>query len=162
MKGSTRGRKTPIPSDISSQKKVTRKDVNFLEDEKDFRIENRNKLLEICRSDAKFLEDFTFMDYSLFVVKLTFDKDSIKWIENFKKSSDYKYYSRYMYKNSDSEYSYNIFCIIDYFQVYDFTKNVENKVKLIGNNYSDIPDISCVPPDIYCYRFIKFLEDNIK
>jgi len=133
--------------------------LNFLEDEKNLRIENVHKFLSICEKDSKFLEDFQFMDYSLFVVKLNFDENTISWLENFKKSSDYKNYIKYIYKSTESEYSYYIFCIIDYFQIYDLTKNLENKYKSIGN-FSDIPEISCVPPDIYSFRFVRFLKNN--
>ena len=161
MKGSTRGRRCQIPEDPIKQKKLTRKDLNFIDDE-NIKIDNIEKFLKICEKDARFLEDFYFMDYSLFVVKINFNEKSIEWFENLKKSSDFEYYSKYIYKASESEYSYNIFCIIDYLQVFDFSKNLENKYKLIGNNYSDIPDISCVPPDMYAFRFVKFLNDNIK
>lgn len=102
------------------------------------------------------------MDYSLFVVKLKFDQNSIAWFENFKNSTDYDNYSKYIYKSTESAYLYYIFCIIDYFQVYDSMKQFETKYKLIGNNYSDIPPISCVPPDMYSFRFIRFLSNNFK
>ncbi len=140
-------------------KKITRKDLNFIEDEKKLKIENVDKFLSICEKDSKFLEEFGFMDYSLFVVTINFDENSIAWFENFKKSSDYEKYSKYIYISSQNIYSYFIFCIIDYFQIYDFSKNLENKYKLIGNT-SNIPDISCVPPDIYSYRFIRFLKNH--
>jgi len=151
-----------IPTDKVQQKKITRKDLNFLEDEKNLKIENTEKFLSACEKDAKFLEDFHFMDYSLFVVKLHFDQKSISWLENFKNSPDYANYCKYLYKSHESAYSYYIFCIIDYFQVYDSMKSIETKYKLIGNNYSDIPKISCVPPDMYAFRFIMFLENNFK
>lgn len=162
LKGSTKGRRVNIPEDIVQQKKITRKDLNFLEDEKYVKIENIEKFLSVCHNDSRFLQDFNFMDYSLFVVKLIFDVNSISWLENFKNSSDYAIYSRYIYKSTESEYSYYILCIIDYFQVYDSIKQFETKYKLIGNNYTDIPEISCVPPDIYSFRFMRFLNNNFK
>lgn len=160
MKGSKKGRKTTIPEDPKHQKKITRKDINFLEDEQKVNIIDSEKFIKICDNDAKFLEDFYLMDYSLFYVKLKFDSETIKNFENFKNSKDLIQYSKYIYKREDKEYEYNIFCIIDYFQVFDLSKNLENKYKCIGyNNNNDIPDISCVPPDQYSARFINFIKN---
>lgn len=123
-------------------------------------IIDSEKLIKNCDNDAKFLEDFYLMDYSLFCVKLKFDSETIKIFENFKNSKDLIQYSKYIYKTEDKEYEFFIFCIIDYFQVFDLSKNLENKYKCIGyNNYNDIPDISCVPPDQYSTRFINFIKN---
>jgi len=133
-----------------------------LEDEKDFKIENIERFLLICERDAKFLEDFSFMDYSLFVVKIKFDENSIAWFESFLNSPDYKNYKQYIYKAIDSPYSYNIFCIIDYLQIFDLTKSLENRYKMFGNTYDEIPPMSCVPPNMYSFRFVWFLNKNFK
>jgi len=161
LKGSTIGRRVEIPEEIGQRKKITRKDLNFLDDE-NLKIENLDTFLSVSYKDVKFLEDFGFMDYSLYVVKLEFGEKSISWLENFKNSLDYANYSKYIYKSTESEYSYFILCIIDYFQVYGTLKQVETKYKLIWNYYTDIPEISCVPPEIYSFRFMRFLKNNFK
>jgi len=129
--------------------------------EENIELEKKNKFLNMCEKDSKFLEDFNFMDYSLYLVKLNFDKDSIRWMNVFESSNEREKYAKYIYKTKEGEYSYNIFCIIDYLQVFDFSKNVENKSKLLlGKGDGEVPDISCVEPAIYSYRFIKFMNDN--
>jgi hypothetical protein len=136
--------------------------LNFLKDEK-IMLEKIKKFQVVCERDSKFLEDFNFMDYSLYLLKLKFDQNSIRWMDVFENSSEREKYSKYIYKIKDDENSYCILCIIDYLQVFDFSKNVENKSKLLlGKGEGEIPDISCVAPDIYSYRFIKFMKDNFK
>lgn len=163
LKGSTRGREIEISKDAEKAKIQTRKDLNFLSDTKDEKIEleKLNKFQNICEKDSNFLKEFNFMDYSLYVVKLNFDEDSIKWMTVFESSKEKDKYGKYIYKTKDGEFSYIIFCIIDYLQVFDFSKNIENKSKSIfGKGGGEMPDISCVEPEIYSYRFIKFMNDN--
>ncbi len=131
-----------------------------MRDEK-IQIEKINKFQKICEKDSNFLKEFNFMDYSLYSVKLNFDKNSIKWMNIFESSSEKEKYEKYIYKIKEGEYSYIIFCIIDYLQIFDFSKNIENKSKSVfGKGNGELPDISCVEPETYSYRFIKFINDN--
>ena len=115
----------------------------------------------MIEKDSNFLKEFNFMDYSLYVVKLNFDIETVNWMTVLEESSEKEKYWRYIYKSKEGEYSYIIFCIIDYFQVFDFSKNIENKSKLVfGKGVGELPDISCVEPETYSYRFIKFMNDN--
>lgn len=69
----------------------------------------------------------------------------------------FKYYRRYLFPSLQNSKGY-IIAIIDYFQYYNFFKLMETNYKnLIHMSKSD-NTISCVKPDVYSERFIKFIE----
>ena len=145
-------------------------------------------LRSITSKDSKFLAKMELMDYSLFVVKLDLDKEtsmaifgkSIQEKQELAVSSllgtsqdesitireslasvlpdndKYKFYRKYLFSSLHSGKAYLI-AIIDYFQYYNFAKLMETNYKSIIHPRED-NSISCVRPDVYSERFIKFIE----
>ena len=90
LKGSTYKRKADLETtDLNSG---VMKDLNFNEIEKNIMISQGsiNKLRNIISSDSKFLCNSELMDYSLFLVKITLNKEEAADIfgENIKKNQD--------------------------------------------------------------------------
>ena len=90
LKGSTYKRKADLETtDLNSG---VMKDLNFNEIEKNIMISQGsiNKLRNIISSDSKFLSNSELMDYSLFLVKITLNKEEAADIfgENIKKNQD--------------------------------------------------------------------------
>ena len=90
LKGSTYKRKTDF--DIDELNNKVMKDLNFNEIEKNIKIskDKINLLRNIINLDSKFLCNSDLMDYSLFLVKITLDKEEAETIfgENIKQSQD--------------------------------------------------------------------------
>ena len=65
------------------------------------------------------------------------------------------YYNKFMFLSQDKSKIY-VLAIIDYLQVYHFLKSLETNYKNLfsHSHYS----ISCIPPDVYQERFIKYIE----
>ena len=90
LKGSTYKRKADIETtDLNSG---VMKDLNFNEIEKNIMIsqENIDQIRNIISSDSKFLSDSGLMDYSLFLIKITLNKEEAADIfgENIKQDQD--------------------------------------------------------------------------
>ena len=133
--------------------------------------------------DANFLGNLDIMDYSLFVVKLNMNEIQVNSLfiksemifENqigYKKEnlsindedmtyirfSECKYLRKYLFKSLNPNVSY-IIAIIDFFQLYNFSKFIETKFKYyIKNRPEKITEISSVPSDVYSNRFIEFIS----
>lgn len=77
LKGSQMNRKVRLNTEEID--KSVMKDVNFFEIEKGLFLnnENSNKIMTIAANDVTFLASQGIMDYSLLVVKLSFNKDEI-------------------------------------------------------------------------------------
>lgn len=69
---------------------------------------------------------------------------------------NYKFYRKYLFPSLHSGKAYLI-AIIDYFQYYNFAKLMETNYKSMIHPRED-NSISCVRPDVYSDRFIKFIE----
>ena len=182
LKGSTICREVKV--DLSNLHKIVLKDVNFLELEKNLMLNDNDKIRinEIVMKDANFLGNLDIMDYSLFVVKLNMNEiqvnslfikseiifgnqigdkkenlsinDEDKTYINF---SECKYLRKYLFQSLNPNVSY-IIAIIDFFQLYDFSKFIETKFKYyIKNRPKKIIEISSVPSDVYSNRFIEFI-----
>lgn len=68
------------------------------------------------------------------------------------------HYKKYLYRSLNTNNIY-ILSIIDYLQLYNFYKFMETKVKFYIKTRPDkVEAISCVPPDIYCQRFIEYIQ----
>ena len=78
LKGSTLNRKIEINSENIEENVM--KDLNFFEIEKRLFLNetNRQKLINIVANDVAFLSLVGIMDYSLLVVKLSFNNDEVK------------------------------------------------------------------------------------
>ena len=90
LKGSTYKRKADF--DVNNLNREVMKDLNFNEIEKNIRISqnNINHLRNLITADSKFLSNSELMDYSLFLVKITLDKEEAADIfgENIKQNQD--------------------------------------------------------------------------
>jgi hypothetical protein len=71
-----------------------------------------------------------------------------------------KHYQKYIYLSTDKKKVY-ILAIIDYLQVYHFLKALETNYKFFVKRPKTILSISCVPPDIYQDRFMKYIEKSL-
>ncbi len=161
MKGSLHGRETEITEDNINDSFLARKDLNFLNEEKVLRIDNRNKFLENISKDAEFFEDFNLMDYSLLLLKLNFKNHNNDYTNDFlkfKETRDFDFYSRHIYKSKDDPNTFYVCFIIDFFQEYNLRKKMENNLKNLITEKNDL--ISCVPSDQYSSRFIEFITLN--
>ena len=213
LKGSTYKRKANF--DMDSTNTNVMKDLNFDEIERNIMISKDyiNKLRDIVTKDSKFLRKSELMDYSLFLVKLTLNKeeaadifgdniiekqnDDIKelfnnsdknnisningsnhenYFENEEKDKiieennnlkigkgkikDIKHYKQYLFPSLRKGNGY-IISIIDYFQYFNFFKvveaNVISKFKT-GFDKEKNNTVSCVNPEIYSERFIKYFN----
>ena len=90
LKGSTYKRKADF--DVTNLKNEVMKDLNFNEIEKNIMIgkDSINQLRNMISQDSKFLCDSELMDYSLFLVKITLNKEEAKNIfgENYHENQD--------------------------------------------------------------------------
>ena len=182
LKGSTICREEKV--DLSNLHKIVLKDVNFLELEKNLMLNDNDKIRinEIVMKDANFLGNLDIMDYSLFVVKLNMNEIQVNSLfikseiifrnqigdkkENLSINdedmtyinfSECKYLRKYLFQSLNPNVSY-IIAIIDFFQLYDFSKFIETKFKYyIKNRPNKITEISSVPSDVYSNRFIEFI-----
>ena len=182
LKGSTICREVKV--DLSNLHKIVLKDVNFLELEKNLMLNDNDKIRinEIVMKDANFLGNLDIMDYSLFVVKLNMNEIQVNSLfikseiifgnqigdkkENLSINdedmtyinfSECKYLRKYLFKSLNPNVSY-IIAIIDFFQLYNFSKFIETKFKYyIKNRPEKITEISSVPSDVYSNRFIEFI-----
>ena len=76
------------------------------------------------------------------------------------KIHDVEYYKQYLFPSLTQGTSY-IIAIIDYFQIFNFFKYMESRIK---NNFHKKNTISCVDPVTYSERFIKYINmlTNVK
>ena len=209
LKGSTYNRKVNFNMDNTDN--IVMKDLNFDELEKNIMISENsiNKLRDIVKQDSEFLCQSELMDYSLFLVKLTLNKEeaadifgddiieeqnkAVKQlnkdvinnsnndiIENEEKNKideindnlkinkqkgkgkikDIRHYTQYLFPSLRDGAGY-IIAIIDYFQYFNFFKVIEANV--ISNlktcfDKDKNKTISCVDPDYYSERFIKYFN----
>jgi hypothetical protein len=149
------GRKVEINEKNMNDPFLARKDINFNEDEKHLIVEEKQKILSMIRSDAEFFEDLYLMDYSVLVLKLEFKDDEF---DNFINSKDFKYYKQHFYYTNNQSHVYMIM-IIDYLQLYNNKKWIENRAKnLLIERPNNEDEISCVPPDMYCKRLNEYFK----
>lgn len=190
LKGSSLNRKENF--EIDNVHKIVMKDLNFDEIEKCLLLNKVDieRLRYACMTDAYFLNDMDLMDYSLFVVKISLNREEIEEIfgrrsisegvmaleinENnsnnssvisseskipiFTNISELEHYKKYLFRSLNDKIVY-IIAIIDYLQIYNFYKYLETNVKyFIKNRPGKVEEISCVPPEIYCSRFIEYVK----
>ena len=191
LKGSSLNRKTDF--EIDNVHKIVMKDLNFDEIEKCLLLNKVDieRLRFACMTDAYFLNDMDIMDYSLFVVKISLNKEEIEEIFGIRSNSDLsliekdemtsniqnislnttdqripifnniselEHYRKYLYRSLNDKIVY-IIAIIDYLQIYNFYKYLETNVKMyLKSRPEKMQDISCVPPEIYCARFIDYVK----
>ena len=231
LKGSTYKRKANF---IMENDNNVMKDLDFNEFEKSIMLSlySINRLRKNTEIDSKFLKKCDLMDYSLFIVKLTLQKNEAEdvfgktisqrqnddFIQLMQKSSntdnnnnnenisnnnniiydnidnninienennnnnninfngqrdwrfqayrgigkihDVEHYRQYLFPSLIQGTGY-IIAIIDYFQIFNFFKYMESRLK---NNFHKKNTISCVDPTTYSERFIKYINmlTNVK
>lgn len=161
LKGSTLGRKQNLDKEKVEQ--TVMKDINFKEIEKGILISEAdvNRLRTACLNDSKFLEALGIIDYSLLVVKLSLSKEQLDSIFNNNsknKLQNLQSYKRFLFKSLQEGQAY-IISIIDYLTYFNFSKVLESNYKqvLICKGKEE-KSPSCVEPNIYSERFIKFIN----
>jgi hypothetical protein len=190
LKGSSLNRK--INFEIDNVHKIVMKDLNFDEIEKCLLLSKVDieRLRFACMTDAYFLNDMDIMDYSLFVVKISLNREEIEELfgeqssEHIEKDlnvsnvsgnisslnsidgksriftniSELEHYKKYLFRSLNGKIVY-VIAIIDYLQIYNFYKYLETNFKLLINNRPEKKEeISCVPPEEYCNRFIDYVK----
>lgn len=96
---------------------------------------------------------------------LSFDERSERCVKSLEKPSlvfgnekELRQYKKYIYRSLNEKIIYMI-AIIDYLQIYNFYKYLETNLKFyIKTRPEKVEEISCVPPDIYCVRFIDYVK----
>ena len=112
-----------------------------------FTLESIECLKYLIKKDTNFLTNHNLMDYSLlFGVFKIQDKALLE--KNIPSLTN-------MFISKFKHYVYSI-SIIDYLQSYSAQKKLENVLKSIGNP-SKKDKLSCLPPQEYAKRFMKFM-----
>ena len=128
----------------------------------DFSSDVITELNEQLERDLIFLRDLNLMDYSLLLIILKFPDDFTNNNEEFDALlnlfGDPKYY-RKIYKSRTSKYLYCM-GIIDYLQIFNMSKFLENKFKTLSY-CSEVKNISAVDPITYAQRMKDFLKENL-
>lgn len=146
-------------------RKMVLKDLDFDSIEKKLYIEERLKehLLETLKKDSKFLKSHGLIDYSLLVFKIKKEikKENEKQVIKSSVFSNFFDKEKFNYKILKSTLEDGVYyhiSIIDYLQLYDIPKWVENKVKTIANPNGDP---SSQDPKYYQTRFMDYMKKII-
>lgn len=102
------------------------------------------------QEDIKFLYECKLMDYSLIYIKALRNPD-VKNEENGNQNSFKKFRS---YLTKDKKFIVSL-AVVDYLQNYDFMKLMETQLKSFFKENPE--EISCVDPEYYQQRFLKFI-----
>ncbi|CAD8115621.1 unnamed protein product [Paramecium sonneborni] len=159
LKGSEYQRKVLKSDDCKRDlKKTTLKDIDFKEEEVKLYIpENiKDQLKNSLIKDSEFFQKLNIMDYSLLIIKMNWsfyskDEKDIPSFFNSKLSCIPSVKEKGIY--------YHI-AIIDYLQIWNAEKKIEQVTKLAINVNKDL-DISAKNPQEYTKRFIEKLVQNI-
>ena len=130
LKGSTYKRRADF--DVENLSSKVMKDLNFNEIEKNIKIsqKNINELRTLISSDSKFLCNSGLMDYSLFLVKLTLNKEESENIfgKNIQKKQD-KDIKELFSKNNIIDFDENDGKEISNLKIGDLKSSVNNSLK---------------------------------
>ena len=156
---------------------ATLKDINLLNIRKEkmilrFREEDQVEIMRNIERDAEILRQHNIMDYSLlFAIEknpqyvklkgpisktttsvLSLDNDlSIELTSKFEKT-------RHTFLSKGGKFIYHL-AIIDYLQDFNLEKRLENMLKTVINK--DGAQISAIPPNPYCKRYVKFMREHV-
>eukprot|EP00347_Sterkiella_histriomuscorum_P004969 403358396 len=110
--------------------------------------DNYERFIEQVHKDTLFLSKQFIMDYSLLmmIVKL----DSVDNMRQFKRTFD----QVYVFQTKNEQFAI-VMGIIDYLQVYDFSKTIQQKAQRFWSVIKSTKrkEISCVQPEAYFSRF---------
>ena len=177
LKGSTLNRKSNFDPQIVDKKVM--KDLNFDEFEIAllFSENNSNKIREIVKKDSEFLSNLELMDYSLFVVKLSLNKEiekeffgnDIEEIRNKEfnqliegKKKDYKESENFSDNSNENDSNTNLLndnLIINNINV-DF--NNRNIKYIFPSLQVGVGYIISIIDYFQYYNFFKLVETNVK
>ena len=173
LKGSTYKRKVIKSSDnrmtagmdLKNQfrEDETLKDLDFnkIEGKIVLTDEVHRELLELMRRDVSFFEDNGIIDYSLIiaVVRMNELEEHFSPDEKhrIKRQIDSLMRQKMFYLDSANEFGYLV-GIIDYFQLYNFSKAIEKYMKILVNCKLKL-DTSSQPPEKYAQRYIEYMKE---
>ena len=140
------------------------KDLDFLKEKKCICVDHKQyyDLIRTVRLDVKFLARLNLLDYSLLVSlpdmgcqRSNLDKNCSDSKENTSKNANKDQNSGRLSSSKVTE-SFRV-GIIDFLTKFDLKKKLEYASKrcICG------PGISCVPPDYYSDRFLKFVQEKV-
>lgn len=119
--------------------------INLLKHDEDIFLESLN-------NDVKLFFDCNLMDYSLIFIKALKNPSSAKLQSKNSSKNFFKMFRSY--ESSDKKFIYSL-AIVDYLQNYDFLKLMETQLKSFFKEKPE--EISCVDPEYYRNRFLKFI-----
>jgi len=156
---------------------ATLKDINLLNIRKEkmimrFREEDQVEIMKNIERDAEILRMHNIMDYSLLLaieknphyikMKGTISKATTSIIsdneqQNQEMLSHFEK-TRHTFLSKGGKFIYHL-AIIDYLQDFNIEKKLESMIKTVINK--DGAQISAIPPNPYCKRYIKFMRENV-
>ena len=157
---------------------ATLKDINLLNLRKEkmimrFRPEDQEDIMKNIERDSEILRQHNIMDYSLLLaiekneyyntLKGAMSKggpaSALSEDSEFNKELMKKFEkTRHTFLSKSGKFIYHL-AIIDYLQDYNLEKYLENMLKTVINK--DGAQISAIPPNPYCKRFVKFMKDQV-
>ena len=164
LKGSTFDREVLRKKPDVELNKVTLKDIDFLNLERNIYIEEKFKPLihEILEQDAEFFKIRKLIDFSLIVFKI----NKKKYFEDLQNEgvdvNNFFLNKRELFslKSTAEEGVYYHIGIIDYLQPYNLQKCFEKNWKKLMKVNKDL-NTSSQDPDAYFIRFCKFMKEII-
>ena len=182
LKGSTRNRNGEIDTiDLERIEKNVLKDIEFNEAEKVLLLtpQKCEQVRDTIKNDVTMLRDLELMDYALFVIKVRMNKSELYEMKrdhdifgrNSKQDEEYSKdstdvldtktgmkidgcFRRFLY-HSLREGTVYVLVITDYLQDYNVNKKTESTHNI---TLSDKPTVPCVEPNLYCERFIEYIN----
>ena len=154
LKGSSLGRFTNSDED----KTIARKDNNFNQDKRKIRIGNQKKgyLMEQITKDCNLMMNSEIIDYSLLLGICSVNRKKIP-----KNNSHFTTFAEVddggMLNEDHSELYF--LGVIDILTHYGTRKKLEHFFKTTVNKKEAV---SCVPPEFYAQRFIKYIDSIIE
>ncbi|CAD8151009.1 unnamed protein product [Paramecium pentaurelia] len=156
LKGSLYQRTSRVKGQTSLDQNIPLKDLDWLEDKQSIQFDQ--KTLELFKTqlikDVNFFKQNKIIDYS-FLIGI---------VDNYRMNNDNvqtqcRFYERWNGGciTRDQKRLY-YFGIIDIFTEYNNKKQLEHKVKSTFVS----KDVSCIPPESYADRFIKFILHSLK
>mmetsp|Transcript_17044 Transcript_17044/g.17725 ORF Transcript_17044/g.17725 Transcript_17044/m.17725 type:complete len:189 (-) Transcript_17044:86-652(-) len=125
----------------------------------DFSQDSIQDITYTLEQDLAFLREMNLMDYSLLLIIMNFPENEDPDFENVISMFGNPRYYRKIFKSRTSKY---IYCLglIDYLQVFNLSKFLENKYKSLFY-CSEVKFISAVDPTNYAQRMKDFLKENL-
>nr|PVC50153.1 1-phosphatidylinositol-4-phosphate 5-kinase [Theileria orientalis] len=156
LKGSWVGRELH-PSDLKDPT-VALKDVDFDRAAEPLLLGPKTEgFMATLKKDVEFLRDSNLLDYSLLLGVHYRDqsRDQVNWEEDREPRPG----DQHRIMATDHSRIYYV-GIVDLLTPWDFVKRLEHAWRVVQTR--DHLGVSCVNPDFYCRRFVKFISDHLK